>query len=207
MQLLNELVNNTSISEPLLHKVGSYEGVIEMSSVVINDCIKANNWCLRVFLDVENRVTFRLVLLELVVTQVCLLKRQLLNQDCLKHLLLLQLTKVFSCRSRRRLVIINSIFSSILYSALFILFSHLLLAEPFNLEHVMLSTFLLILRVKLLLHALNERVEQAEKHDEQAEVGKVRLTVRPRKDVLEEHSYLHLYIKLLIMIIRFINSG
>lgn len=182
VELLHKAIDDASISEPALQKLCRHERVIELPRVVLNDGIEADRWRLRILLHVNLHLCIGLLFLELVALPVVLLQRELLNEEGFEHLLLLELAEVFS-GSGVRVIGVKLVIPFVL--------PDLLLAEPIDLPHVELLPLILVFLVQLLLDSLDEGVEEAEKHDEETEVRKVGLTVRPRKDVLKEDANLH----------------
>ena len=72
--------------------------------------------------------------------------------------------------------------------------AHLFVPEPLDLYHVVFLALFLVLCVQLLFDTLDKGVEEAEKHDEEAKVSKMRFAVSTYKYVLEKHPYLHFYL-------------
>ena len=64
--------------------------------------------------------------------------------------------------------------------------AHLFVPEPLDLLLIFLLALFLVLRVKLLFDSLDEGVEEAEEHYEEAHVRKVAVTVRILEDILKE---------------------
>lgn len=153
--LLNETTDEASILKPLRDQVRLNECVVKLACTWIDNSVESDDWIVNIFLYMNDWVDLWSISLKLIVVQTILLSRQLLNQDSLKHLLLLQLTKVLPTPCLPVLPYLPSTCNIVILPLL-------LLPEPLDLQHVMFASLFFIFGVKLLFDSLDETIQEAE---------------------------------------------
>ena len=56
VELLNQAAEDASIRKPLVDHICGNESIVYLTRIIINDSVKADDWILYIFLDVQNSI-------------------------------------------------------------------------------------------------------------------------------------------------------